>query len=206
MFSFGIYQKLGFKSLWKGIARTPESGAHEHQVGNPWSEGYYDVTRSGVTRCASWQTSGFFVEVNAGDGEYKSQSLFFEVQRNWTGLLVEPDPAPFSEMKTKNRKAFSINACVSLLPKCTNKTLAWVYYYIYTATLWFYKMHYGIITNRIYARAFHLTLLWCDFQSMLDCRVCFWNSFPWGPFRKFFDCVLSMFLLVNWLIRLSLRE
>lgn len=147
MFSFVTYQKLGFKSLWKGIARTPESGAPEHQVGNPWSEGYYDVTRSGVTRCASWQTSGFFVEVNAGDGEYKSQSLFFEVQRNWTGLLVEPDPAPFSEMKTKNRKAFSINACVSLLPKCTNKTLAWVYYYIYTATLWFYKMHYGIRTQ-----------------------------------------------------------
>ncbi|XP_042893093.1 protein Star-like [Penaeus japonicus] len=69
-------------------------------------------------------TNGFFVDVTAGDGEYQSRSLFFEQQRNWTGLLIEPDPASFVELQAKNRTAFSLNACLSLVPKCTNLTFA----------------------------------------------------------------------------------
>jgi len=32
---------------------------------------------------------GFFVECGAHDGEYLSNTLFFELERNWTGLLIE---------------------------------------------------------------------------------------------------------------------
>lgn len=35
------------------------------------------------------KTGGFFVEAGAFNGEYLSNSLFFEIHRNWTGLLVE---------------------------------------------------------------------------------------------------------------------
>ena len=38
---------------------------------------------------------GFFVEAGAWDGEYLSNTKFFEKERNWTGLLVEPNKAAF---------------------------------------------------------------------------------------------------------------
>ena len=44
--------------------------------------------------------NGFFVEAGAYDGEMFSNTLFFELKKNWTGLLVEPNPDAF-EMLTK---------------------------------------------------------------------------------------------------------
>ena len=35
------------------------------------------------------RSNGYFLEAGAWDGTYLSNSLFFEVERNWTGLLVE---------------------------------------------------------------------------------------------------------------------
>ena len=46
--------------------------------------------------------NGFFLEAGATDGESGSNTLFFELERNWTGLLVEPLPYKLAE---KNRKA-----------------------------------------------------------------------------------------------------
>jgi hypothetical protein len=61
----------------------------------------------------AFQTNGFFIESGAFDGEYLSNSLFFERFRNWTGLLVEPNPFQFKRLMNKNRKAYAINACLS---------------------------------------------------------------------------------------------
>ena len=36
--------------------------------------------------------NGVFVEIGALDGLFHSNSLFFEQERGWTGLLVEPNP------------------------------------------------------------------------------------------------------------------
>jgi hypothetical protein len=44
--------------------------------------------------------------------------LFFERERNWTGLLVEANPGLFKKIVELNRKAYSVNACLST----TNKT------------------------------------------------------------------------------------
>ena len=44
---------------------------------------------------------GFFVEAGASDGEDISNTLYFELRHNWTGILVEGDPQGFSKMKTK---------------------------------------------------------------------------------------------------------
>lgn len=48
--------------------------------------------------------NGFFVECGAHDGEFNSNSLFFEMERNWTGLLIEPDPTAYEKLLQKNRK------------------------------------------------------------------------------------------------------
>jgi len=53
---------------------------------------------------------GFFIEAGATDGETKSNTLFFELTQNWTGLLVEPLPY---NLAGKNRKAFISPVCLS---------------------------------------------------------------------------------------------
>jgi hypothetical protein len=42
-----------------------------------------------------------------------SNSLFFELERGWSGLLVEADFITYNILKQKKRKAFSINACLT---------------------------------------------------------------------------------------------
>ena len=41
-----------------------------------------------VDKILSKKSSGFFIEAGACDGESISNSLFFEVKRKWSGLLV----------------------------------------------------------------------------------------------------------------------
>ena len=58
--------------------------------------------------------NGFFIECGAADGQAFSNTLFFERERNWTGLLVEANPGLYQTLLNRNRKAFSINACLSI--------------------------------------------------------------------------------------------
>ncbi|KAL5004768.1 hypothetical protein ScPMuIL_018224 [Solemya velum] len=60
-----------------------------------------------------YKTDGFFLEAGAADGEEISNTLFFETERNWTGLLIEPDPVAYTLLQTKHRKAYSINCCLA---------------------------------------------------------------------------------------------
>jgi hypothetical protein len=62
------------------------------------------------------QEHGFFVESGAHDGEYLSNTLFLERTRHWTGVLIEPLPGPFEALQQKHRKAYTINACLSIHP------------------------------------------------------------------------------------------
>lgn len=59
------------------------------------------------------KTNGFFVEAGAYDGERMSNSLFFELNRNWTGLLIEPIPQHYKNLISKKRNVYSINACLA---------------------------------------------------------------------------------------------
>ena len=59
---------------------------------------------------------GFFVEAGALDGQYVSNTLWLEKDLNWTGLLIEPDPYNFKELKSKQRKAWISNSCISVTP------------------------------------------------------------------------------------------
>ncbi|XP_060568196.1 protein Star-like [Ruditapes philippinarum] len=63
---------------------------------------------------AAWKKiNGFFIESGAYDGEHLSNTLFLERFRNWTGLLIEPNPSLFLKLLRKNRKSFAVNACLS---------------------------------------------------------------------------------------------
>ena len=60
------------------------------------------------------KTNGIFLEVGAVDGVLISNTLFFERERNWTGLLIEPNTKFYEKLATVHRKAYTINTCLSL--------------------------------------------------------------------------------------------
>jgi hypothetical protein len=62
---------------------------------------------------------GFFIECGAADGEGLSNSLFFELARNWTGLLVEANPQFYRTLLQKNRNAYVVGNCLSTTGKPT---------------------------------------------------------------------------------------
>lgn len=59
---------------------------------------------------------GFYIECGALNGEKGSNTLFFEKVRKWNGLLIEADPDNYKVLKTKNRKAFTMHACLNPKP------------------------------------------------------------------------------------------
>ncbi|XP_047492557.1 uncharacterized protein LOC125041567 isoform X2 [Penaeus chinensis] len=59
---------------------------------------------------------GFYIECGALDGELRSNTLFFERERNWKGLLIEADPKNFKQMLLKHRKAYMSPACLAPTP------------------------------------------------------------------------------------------
>jgi FkbM family methyltransferase len=48
--------------------------------------------------------NGIFVEVGALDGIGASNTYFFEKERNWSGLLIEPNPVEFIKMEKIDRE------------------------------------------------------------------------------------------------------
>ena len=61
----------------------------------------------------SQKRNGFFVECGAVDGVFLSNTLFFELQRSWTGLLIEPNPKYFQQILHTNRNAYASKSCLS---------------------------------------------------------------------------------------------
>lgn len=58
--------------------------------------------------------NGFYVELGANDGVNQSNSLYFELNRNWKGVLVEPSPHNFllCREQRSNKNRIFCNACV----------------------------------------------------------------------------------------------
>ncbi|KAL7640994.1 UNVERIFIED_CONTAM: hypothetical protein RMT77_008131 [Armadillidium vulgare] len=56
---------------------------------------------------------GFFVEAGALDGEVGSNTLWLEYNKNWTGLLIEPNRESCKVLRSKHRKAWSSCSCIS---------------------------------------------------------------------------------------------
>jgi hypothetical protein len=66
-----------------------------------------------VDRVLSQKRGGFFVEVGGLDGEEFSNSLFFEMNREYDGLLIEANPYTFKQMLKTDRKCYMAHACIS---------------------------------------------------------------------------------------------
>ena len=64
--------------------------------------------------------NGFFVELGANDGIKQSNSLYFELKKNWKGVLIEPSPYNFQKCLQNRSKRNSIfcNACVGFEYRC----------------------------------------------------------------------------------------
>ena len=60
------------------------------------------------------KTNGVFVEVGALDGCGASNTWFFEKERNWSGLLIEPNPIEFNKMENNQRPlSYKENCAIS---------------------------------------------------------------------------------------------
>ena len=84
-----------FLLLWCHCA-----GEHGETNGPDFLSGYF-------------QTGGFFIECGANDGQFRSNTLELEMERNWTGLLIEADPILGKQLLDKHRKAWVANVCAS---------------------------------------------------------------------------------------------
>ena len=84
--------------------------------GKPTSNIYFsqDNQDKFVDQYFKQKRNGVFLEVGAGDGIVFSNSLFFERERNWTGLLIEPTRYLFERLLKVHRKAYAVNACLSV--------------------------------------------------------------------------------------------
>lgn len=61
------------------------------------------------------RTGGVFVDVGAHDGVNFNNTLFFEVERGWTGVCIEPQPDVFSRLR-ESRTALCVQAAIGETP------------------------------------------------------------------------------------------
>ena len=80
----------------------------------PWNElGHWGQIHDVVEMYFKNENDGIFVEIGAQDGEFMSLTLWLEVIKGFRGLLIEPNRFYYNILRSKNRSAFSINACAS---------------------------------------------------------------------------------------------
>ncbi|XP_050688847.1 uncharacterized protein LOC126981554 [Eriocheir sinensis] len=60
-----------------------------------------------------YKRPGTFVEVGAGDGEFRSLTLWLEQRLGFRGLLLEPHPEAYVKLRGKTRAAHSVQACAT---------------------------------------------------------------------------------------------
>ncbi|KAK4315180.1 hypothetical protein Pmani_013578 [Petrolisthes manimaculis] len=109
------------------------------------------------------QPPGFFVEAGALDGEYLSNTLYLERNKNWTGLLVEPDAEMFKYMLEKNRKAWASHSCLAttnypskvMLYGCVEEEVAQAFWgSTVTVDVWLVEHHNPYSSNDTYDDTF----------------------------------------------------
>ncbi|EFX67629.1 hypothetical protein DAPPUDRAFT_301984 [Daphnia pulex] len=78
---------------------------------NP-SQGQADV----ILDVLKHQKNGFFVECGALDGEQRSNTLYMELDLEWQGVLIEGDLKNYKKVLKKNRRVWTVPACLSTSP------------------------------------------------------------------------------------------
>ena len=65
-----------------------------------------------VDKILGKKQNGFFIEAGAVDGLFLSNTIMFELKRNYTGVLIEPS-SNYTTLRLRNRKVKSLNVCLS---------------------------------------------------------------------------------------------
>jgi len=65
-----------------------------------------------LDRLFKQKQNGTFVDIGAHDGETFSNSYFFEKERDWEGVCIEPIPVIFEKLN-QTRNCIKINGCIS---------------------------------------------------------------------------------------------
>jgi hypothetical protein len=90
----------------------PSNKKYHFKINPPELRGQIGVPAI-VDKLLHGKKNGFFIESGGYNGEDISNSLFFEMKRNFSGLLVEPNIFNYKKLLGVNRKSFSLNACYS---------------------------------------------------------------------------------------------
>lgn len=103
------------KHLHKDWFLSPSASPY-NLLGRPSNTKYFSQDRQDqyVDQYFGKTNNGIFLEVGAADGVTLSNTLFLERERNWTGLLIEPDTSFYKRLTTVHRKAYTLNSCLSL--------------------------------------------------------------------------------------------
>lgn len=79
-----------------------------------------DLSQTGISgfidELLDHREGGFYVDCGAYDGKLYSKTAFFETERAWTGLLIEPHPTEFTNLLLQHRNAYAINVAASPTP------------------------------------------------------------------------------------------
>ena len=100
------------KVIRKVYLDPPSVNPYSFRVNPPALNGQIGVPKI-IDELLGGKQNGFYIESGGYDGEALSNSLFFELKRNFTGLLVEPNVFNYKKLLEVNRKAYSVNACYS---------------------------------------------------------------------------------------------
>ena len=71
--------------------------------------------------------NGFYIDCGANDGINQSTTWFYEKNKNWKGMLIEPIPSTFNNLK-KNRGKGNIFANVALVSNAFKKENLEIYF------------------------------------------------------------------------------
>ncbi|ODM92844.1 Protein Star [Orchesella cincta] len=77
---------------------------------------FKDAFSGWVTNFFKDKREGIFIEAGAHEGEEGSHTLFLEKELGWTGLLVECNPTVVPYLRSKHRKAWIADVCLSPSP------------------------------------------------------------------------------------------
>jgi hypothetical protein len=111
-----------YKYIRNSIIGHPLRGYNlDQQALHSYSQASQDKV---VLKILSGRRKGFFVECGASNGETFSNTLTLEMRFDWDGLLIEANPNLFKILLGKGRKAYSLNACLSI----TNETKRMAFY------------------------------------------------------------------------------
>ncbi|CAL4085426.1 unnamed protein product, partial [Meganyctiphanes norvegica] len=111
------YSVYAIKLLKKSYLHPPSRKYYNITFGNSqYTQG--DAVKAGplsilINSIFGDKMNGFFIEAGALDGVHLSNSLKLELEKNWTGLLIEPNPVSYKQLLQKNRKTWTSNTCIS---------------------------------------------------------------------------------------------